>query len=218
MEQNRPSLLKPAIDPMLEMTDSDVFWHDHWRKFVWAIVAVVVLILATGAWMFRASHARSSAEALYSDASGPEGWDAVVARYPGSLSAGNARLRLASSLRSAGKFDEAAAVLEKLVIEQPDYPLAGAAWLTLGEIRQVQGKNESALDAYRTASAGRSGSYAAPLALLAEASLLMGDGKEGQAKAVLESIGTLYPETPAAMMASGELARMAGPTASPGGQ
>ncbi len=218
MEENRPSLLKPAIDPLLEMTDSDAFWHEHWRKFVWGLVVVVVLILATGAWMFRASHVRNSAEALYSDASGPDGWNAVVARYPGSLSAGNARLRIASSLRSAGKLDEAAAELEKLVAGQKDYPLAGAVWLTLGEIRQLQGKNESALDAYRTASSGRSGSYAAPLALLAEAGLLMGDGKDGQAKAVLESIGTLYPETPAAMMASGELARMAGPGASTGGQ
>ncbi len=211
MEENRPSLLKPAIDPLLEMTDSDAFWHENWKKFVWGLVVVVLLILATGAWMFRASHVRSSAEALYSDASGPEGWDAVVALYPGSLPAGNARLRLASSMRAAGKLDEAAAVLEKLVVEQPDYPLAGAAWLTLGGIRQVQGKNDSALEAYRTASSARPASYAAPLALLAEAGLLAADGKGGQAKAVLESIGTLYPDTPAAMMAGGELARMAAP-------
>lgn len=215
MEENRPSLLKPAIDPMLEMSDTDIFWQEHWKKFVWGLVAVVVLILVAGGWMFLSSHKRSAAEALYSESSGVEGWRNVIAQFPGSLPAANARLRIASSLRAEGKLDEAVAELEKLVAGQPDYPLAGAAWLTLGEVRQLQGKNESALDAYRSASADRNGSYAAPLALLAEAGLLMSEGKDGQAKAILESIGTLYPETPAAMVAAGELARLAGPAGRP---
>lgn len=215
MEENRPSLLKPAIDPLLEMSDTDAFWQEHWKKFVWGLVAVVLLILAAGAWMFRASHVRSAAEALYSEASGVQGWQNVIVQFPGSLPAANARLRIASSLRAEGKLDEAVAELEKLVADHPDYPLIGAAWLTLGEVRQSQGKNESALEAYRAASSGRAASYAAPLALLAEAGLLASEGKDGQAKAVLESIGTLYPDTPAAMVAAGELARFPGqPTAS----
>ncbi|MFM8460305.1 MAG: tetratricopeptide repeat protein, partial [Chthoniobacterales bacterium] len=89
---------------------------------------------------------------------------------------------------------------------QPDHPMAGAAWLALGEIRQSQGKKPDALEAYRVASGRYQSSYAAPLALLAEARLLASEGKGGESKAILESIGSSYPDGPAAMVAAAELA------------
>jgi TolA-binding protein len=77
----------------------------------------------------------------------------------------------------------------------------------LGELRQLQGEPEAALEAYRRASSGYRTSYAAPLALLAEAKLLESRGSAGEARAVLQSIGSLHPGTPAAMIAEAELAR-----------
>lgn len=211
MEDQRPSVLKPALDPALEMSDADMFWQDHWKKFVWGLVALVTLILAAGLWSFYRGHVRSSAEALYSEASSPEAWQSVIGKFPGSVSAGDARLRLAASLRAEGKLDEAAAELDAMVTAQPDHPLAGAAWYFLGEIRQFQGNIEAALEAYRESSSRYKDSYAAPLALLAEAKVLLSRGAQGEAKAILESIGVLYPETPAAMIASGEISRLAPP-------
>ena len=205
--EDRPSLLKPAIDPALEMSDSDLFWQAHWKKFVWALFGVVVLILAVGAWKLWAANTLSSAEALYSTATGPDAWREVVQKYPGSVPAGNAQVRLADSLRSAGDLPGAAAELESFLATQPEHPLAGAACLTLGELRQTQGNKDGALEAYRTASSRYQTSYAAPLALVAEANLLRAQGSLGEARAVLESIGSLYPETPAAMIAAGELVR-----------
>ncbi len=215
MQDRRPSLLKPAIDPALEMSDSDIFWQDNWRKFVWGLVLLVLAILLAGAWFWYAGHVRSSAEALYSEASGPDGWNAVIAQFPGSIPAGNARMRLASALRAEGNLGGAAAELDRFIAQQPDHPLIGAAWLTLAELRQIQGDTSGALEAYRTASAAQKDSFAAPMALLGEAKLLVGQGKEGEARAILESIGTLYPETPAAMVATAELSRLAKPEASP---
>lgn len=212
--EERPSVLKPTIDPSLVMSDSDLFWQEHWRKFVWGLAALVVLILMAGVWGLWSSHARRSAETLFSTAAGPAGWREVVEQYPGSVPAGNAQLLLADALRGEGNLEGAAAEIEAMVTSQPDHPLAGAAWLTLGEIRRVQGRKEAALEAFRTASSRHKESYAAPLALIAEANLLGAEGATGEARAVLQSVGSLHPGTPAAMVAGGELGRL-GATAEP---
>ena len=205
------SLLRPAIDPALEFSDSDLFWQAHWKKFVWGLIGVVALILAVGAWKLWTATTLSSAEALYSTATGADAWREVVQKYPGTVPAGNAQVRLAESLQSAGDLPGAATELETFLASQPEHPLAGAAWLTLGELRQTQGNNDGALEAYRTASSRYKTSYAAPLALVAEANLLKAQGSLGEARAVLESVGSLHPETPAAMVAAVELARLGPP-------
>lgn len=213
---DRHSVLRPAIDPALEMSDSDLFWQEHWKKFVWGLVGIVTLILAVGAWKLWTAATLSSAESLYGMASTPEAWREVVQKYPGTVPAGNAQVRLAESLRTGGDLPGAAAELENLLAAQPGHPLAAAVWLTLGELRQIQGNNDGALEAYRSAASGQKSSYAAPLALLAEAKLLAETDRAGEARAVLSSVGTLYPDTPAAFIASAELARLGqGTAASP---
>lgn len=215
MESPRPSVLLPAVDPALEMSGSDLFWQEHWKKFAGGLILVVLLILAAGAWSFWQSQHRSAAEALYSASAGPEGWREVLVKFPGTVAAGNAQLRLAEALRTEGKADEAASTLETFVAAQPEHPLAPVGWLSLGEIRQMQKNDAAALEAFRTASGKYASSYAAPMALLAEARLLIAGGSRGEAKAVLESIGTSYPQTPAAMIAAGELSMFEAPTGMP---
>lgn len=211
----RPSVLKPAIDPALDLSDNDLFWQAHWKKFVWGLVGVIALILAVGAWKFWSAATLGAAEALYSTATTAEAWREVVEQYPGTVPAGNAQVQLARSMQAADDLPGAAAELEKFLAAQPEHPLAGAAWLTLGELRQAQGQSDSALEAYRTASSRYKTSYTAPLALVAEANLLQSRGSTGEARAVLESVGSLHPGTPAAMVAAGELARLA-PAQAPG--
>lgn len=211
----RPSVLKPAIDPALDLSDSDLFWQAHWKKFVWGLAGVIALILAVGAWKFWSAATLGAAEALYSTATTAEAWREVVEQYPGTVPAGNAQVQLARSMQAADDLPGAAAELEKFLAAQPEHPLAGAAWLTLGELRQAQGQSDSALEAYRTASSRYKTTYTAPLALVAEANLLQSRGSTGEARAVLESVGSLHPGTPAAMVAAGELARLA-PAQAPG--
>jgi TolA-binding protein len=115
---------------------------------------------------------------------------------------------LAESFREAGDVASASGELENLLASQPEHPLASAAWLTLGELRQMQNNPDGALEAFRTASSRYKASYAAPLALLAEANLLKTRGSVGEARAVLQSVGSLHPGTPAAMVAEAELARL----------
>lgn len=209
MDKTRPgSILLPALSTDAEAVDNDFFWEAHWKKFVAALVAVVVGILAVGGWAYHRASVASSSAALYAAAATPDAWSNVASTYPGSVSAGNALVRLATALRGEGKLDEAAAEFEKFASSQPDHPLAGAAWLAIGEIRQMQKNTSRALDAYRTASGRYQSSYAAPLALLAEAGMLAAEGKAGESKAILESIGTSYPEGPAAMLAGAQLASL----------
>jgi tetratricopeptide (TPR) repeat protein len=215
---DRSSVLKPAIDDALVMSDSDLFWQEHWKKFVWGLAALVVAIIAVGVWKFWTAQTLSSAEALFSSASGADAWREVVQRYPGTVPAGNAQVRLADSLRAAGNAAGAVGELEALVESQPAHPLAGAAWLTLGELRQMRGNKDGALEAYRAASSRYGNSYAAPLALLAEARLLQQGGASGEARAILQSIGSQHPNTPAAMVAGAELARAGAPEGAPSGE
>ena len=207
MDKNRSqSILLPAVSTDPESFAGDFFWEAHWKKFVAALVVVVLGILAAGGWAYHRASQASASAALYASAVTPDQWREVASSYPGSLAAGNAQLRIASALRGEGKMDEAVVVLEQFTSAQPEHPMAGAAWLTLGEIRQMQKNSAAALEAYRVVSGRYQQSYAAPLALLAEARLLAGEGKAGESRAILESIGTSYPEGPAAMVSAAELA------------
>jgi len=208
VENNPPSVLRPAIEPALELSGSDLFWENHWKKFAWGLAGIVVLILAVGAWKFWSQQVRASAESLLSEASTPEEWQAVVERYPGTTAAGNARLLLAENLRQNGDLTGAVRELEAMIAAQPAHPLVGAAWLTLGGVRQLEGSGTEALEAYRTASSRFPESYTAPLALVAEGRLLVEQGSPGEARAVWQSVAALYPDTPSAMVAAGELARL----------
>jgi len=199
----------------MELSASDFFWQEHWKKFLGGLVAVVLAILAVGAWTFWQTQVRSASEALYSLSDDPKGWREVMEQFPGTVAAGNAQLRLAEARRLEGKPDEAALALEAFVAAQPEHPLASVGWLSLGEIRQMQKNDAAALDAYRTASGKYASSFAAPMALLAEARLLLAGGSRGEASAVLESIGTAYPQTPAAMIAAGELSMLGAPVGAP---
>ena len=218
MDKSRPpSILLPAVSTDPELLAGDFFWETHWKKIAAALLAVVLGILAVGAWAFYRNSQRSSAAELYAAANTPEAWRELVSRYPSSVPAGNAQLRIATALRSEGQLDEAVAELRHFTSSQPDHPLAGPAWLALGEIFQLQNNRDAALEAYRAVSSRYRESYAAPLALLAEARLLAAAGKPGESRAILESIGTSYPEGPAAMVAAAELAaQAAAPGAGPG--
>jgi len=217
MEKNRPqSILLPAVSTAPDSFDEDFFWEAHWKKLVAALAAVILAILGWGAWSLHSANVASKSAELYAQATDPQAWTRIADEFPGSVSAGNAQLRVASALRSEGKLEEALAELERFTSAQPDHPLAGTAWLAAGEIRQLQKNNSAALEAYRIASGRYQQSYAAPLALLAEARILASEGKSGESRAILESIGTSYPDGPAAMLAAAELAAVSpqpGPSA-----
>lgn len=194
------------------MSSSDMFWQEHWRKVVGAVVAVAVAILGVGAWSFYQAYVQSSAEALFSEAGDAEGWREVIARYPGSIPAGNAQLRLARDLRQQGDVPAAIGELEDFVRTQGHHPLAGAGWLTLGNLYRSQGREDEAMDAYRTSSTRFPGAYTAGLAMVAEGRLLAASGRRGEARAVFQSVAALHPDTPAAMVAMGEIASLEVPS------
>ena len=210
MNEREPSVLTPQVsDPIYTYSASDLFWEEHWKKFVWGLVAVVVLIIGAGIWSWRQASVRYSAESLYSTATTPEAWREVVAQYPGSVAAGNAQIQLAAALRQAGDLDGAVALLQEMTSSQPHHPLVGVAGLLLGEIRQLQGSNESALQTFRETAANRAAGFAGPLASLAEGRMLVAMDKPDDARAVFQSIAAMNPETPAAMVATGEAAALA---------
>jgi tetratricopeptide (TPR) repeat protein len=216
MDDKRPSVLTPALgDPALEISGSDLFWEQHWKKFAWGLAALAVLIVLAGVWSLRAASVRNAAETLYSTSGDAEGWREVIKLYPGSVPAGNAQIRLSQLLRTGGDLEGAATALENLLSAQPRHPLAGMAVFTLGEIRQLQGKEEVALEAYRAVAVRQADSFATPLAMLAEARLMVGRGQTGEARALLESIPLRYPDTPAAMLAMAEVAGLT-PVGAPG--
>lgn len=210
MSEREPSVLTPQVsDTIYTQSASDLFWEAHWKKFIWGLVAVVALIIATGLWSWRQTTVRHSAESLYSLATTPEALREVVAQYPGSIPAGNAQIQLAATLRQSGDLGGAVEQLQELLSLQPQHPLVGVAGLMLGEIRQLQGNNESALQTFRETAANRAAGFAGPLASLSEGRMLVAMDKPDDARAVFQSIAAMNPETPAAMVATGEAAALA---------
>lgn len=71
-----------------------------------------------------------------------EGWAALVERYPHD---GEARVALAEAYGEEGRFPEARAVLEELVVDEPDHP---RAWFLLGKFAILAGDSRRAADEY----------------------------------------------------------------------
>ena len=116
MENPKHSVLTPLITPALEMSDNELFWQANWKKFLAVLLVVVALIFLSGGWMWWTTSVRNAAESLYSQASTPEDWRGVVEKFPGSVPAGNAQLRLAAALRGEDNLDGAVECLASIKV------------------------------------------------------------------------------------------------------
>jgi predicted negative regulator of RcsB-dependent stress response len=191
--------------------DAILFW-DRYRNIVIVAITVVILGLAGfGIYHYNQTQTIAAAGAALAQASSEDDYRAVIAKYPGTVAAGDASLFLASKLRSDKKYDDAMQVLQTFMDKYPAHPLVSAGDLSIAETLEAQGKNDDALTKYQEVAAKYPDSYAAPVAVLNQANLLQYEGKIEEARRVYENFVAQFPDSIFAQQAMAEMRLMRTP-------
>jgi len=188
MPTNTEEAVPAGFDPI-------VFWMENKNKVITYAALLIVGLTAFAAYQISTQHTKAASEALYAQATNPDGYRQVITKFPRSLAAGNAQLMLAGALRSDKKYDEALQTLHEFVSQFPDHPLAAGGALGIATTLESQGKIDEAFDAYQQVSVKFPASYAAPVALMAQANILAGKGKTEEAKRAYENVVSQFPES-----------------------
>lgn len=205
--------MQPATEPVIE--ESPGFFEEYKSQILMGTAAVVLLLGGYAIWQITSMNAREAAINAYAEARTAKEFAAVAEDHRGQRVAANALIQLSALLREEGNISDSDAALQNVLDHYPDHPLVAGALLGLAANREAAGEPDAAIEIYRQIPAKYAGSYAAPLARLAEARLLARDGKVEEAAIVYEDVVTSYPNTPAAMIARSEIAQLEAQRTSP---
>ena len=195
----------PIDDPMLKW---ELFWEKNKSAILGGISLLLVGAIALGAWFIFSSLRTAAAQKLLADATGIEGYEAVVSQYPGSMPAADALLRLAAAQRDAGDIHKSTAAFQKFLETFPGHPLAGGALLGVGQNQDATGNSDAAVVTYQQVVTQYPKSYAAPFAAYSEGEILLRRYLRDEAVRSFNMVVTQFPQSPAARMASSQLGRL----------
>jgi tetratricopeptide (TPR) repeat protein len=179
------------------------FWLLH-KNVILLCAAGLAAILVVGGSAAAISHQReASAARMFAEAKGPSEMEGLLQKFPKSAAAANALLVIAADHRNNQRYDSSLQALDEFAKRFPEHPFAAGTLLSRGATLEAAGRKDEALAAYEDAAA-KAGSYAAPVARLARASLLQSMGKTQEARQACED---LVAQDPASAF-SGEAQRM----------
>lgn len=184
-----PTASALSRDPTLE---TQVFWIKHRREIVAAIAIALLAGIAFGGYRFYATQRASAAAAVLSAATGDPDYQTLIARYPGTPASASAYLLLAESQRNEKKFAEANVTLQAFIDNNADHELIPAAKVAMAGNFESMGKIDEALAQYQQVAANYPKSFAAPLALISEVSLLKTKNRIEEARQICERVMTDY--------------------------
>jgi len=197
-EENTEEALPPGFDPI-------AYWLENKTKIIAFAALLIVGLVAFGAYQITTQQTMTASQNMFAEASKPDDFRQVIAKFPHSIAAGNSELMLASKLRDEKKYDDAIAALHEFINQFPEHPLASTGAFSLAATLEDQGKADEALDAYQQVATKYPSSYAAPIALIAQANLLKSKGKTDEAKRILENVATQYENSYIAQQAQAGL-------------
>ncbi|MEI6493347.1 MAG: tetratricopeptide repeat protein, partial [Verrucomicrobiota bacterium] len=135
-------------------------------------------------------------------------FEAVVKNYGGTMPSADAVLLIAAANQKAGKLDESTAAFQNFLKSFPTHPLAGGALLGIGQNQDAAGNSKDAMATYQQVVEKYPKSYAAPFAGYAQAEILLRDFRNDEAKVVLDSLVSQFPDSTIARMAAAQLTRL----------
>ncbi len=181
--------------PLISPPPLVMLWGQHRQKVVTSLLLVMSLIFIIGVLFFWKQSERLSSERLLSAASGLEGWQKVIRRYPHSGAAANALLLLAGAQANDHNFEESNKTYIHFLKSFSHYPLAVSAYLGKAMNEDAMGHSDQAMRELQQAVAAYPKSYAAPEALLLEARIMARLGKKEEAKRLLQMIANQYSDS-----------------------
>ena len=203
---NDPILTDDSVVERDEI-DAALFWHTHKKNILLGALAVLAIGGGSLAWYVNATlTARGAIEAL-ADANDIPRLEAVIKNYGGTLPAADAMLLVAAENQKAGKYAESTTAFQNFLKSFPNHPLAGGALLGIGQNQDATGKPAEAMATYQQVVDKYPKSYAAPFAGYAQAEILLRDFRRDEAKVVLDSLVSQFPDSTVARLASAQLSR-----------
>ncbi len=202
----------PALDgPVMEHDELawELFWHKHKASIIGGAAAVVLALIAGISWTVANTQADLAAKKMLADATDASAWEAVIAKYPKSMSAADAYFQLAAAQRADGKIEDSTATFRKFLASFSEHPLAGGALFGVGQNLDSEGKSAEAVAIYQEVVAKYPQSYAAPFAAYSESEILLRDNKREEARAALELIVAQFPKSNVSRLAQSQLQRLA---------
>ena len=194
--------------------EAQVFWL-RYRKEIAALLAIALLAgISVAGWRFFQERREASSSAAFATAKTATEYKAVIDNYGDTAAAAAAYLLLADEERKSGKLADANATLQRFLDKFPRHELASTARMGMAANLDAMGKHDEAVAAYQQIATSHSGSFNAPLALLAQARILQASGRIDEARRICETVMMQYRLSYAAVEASQLLGTLK-PAASP---
>ncbi len=195
----------PTPDPLME---TQLFWARNKMPILIAIAAILIALVGYGAYQYRAARRAVAAAAALAQAKTSESYQKVISDYQSTPAAASAYLLLAAEQRMANQFADANLTLQKFLHVNPKHELVATAKMAIAANHESLGNTEEALDTYRRLAADHPKDFNAPLAMLAQVSILKRTGKIDEARKVCETILTQYRESFASAEATQQLRQL----------
>jgi TolA-binding protein len=196
----------PIDDPAID--DWELAWEKHKKTILAAVAAAAVAGIAVLGWWINSTMAAEAAQKLLAEATGIEGYRAVVEKYPRSMPAADALMLIAAAQREAGDLAASTAAFQEFLQKFPKHELAGGALLGVGQNQDASGDTKSAMATYQQVVTQYPDSYAAPFAAYSEAEILLRGFQRDEARRSFNMVASRYPQSTAARMASNQLSRL----------
>jgi TolA-binding protein len=175
--------------------DPVAFWLEHKSKVIIYGALLIIAALSFADYQISTQRGLADARQALAKADSADDYRQIVQKFPHSIAAGDASLLLAEKLRNDKKYDEAIAVLQAMIDNQPTHPLIDAAWLSLACTYNAEDKPDKALDTYQQTATKFADRFSAPQALLAVAEILKTEGKLEEAKIAYENVKSQFPDS-----------------------
>jgi len=200
----------PLDDDVIERDEIDAafFWHTHKKNILLGALAVLAIGGGSLFWYVNSTLTAKAAIAALADAKDIPQLEAVIKNYGRSIPAADAILLVAADSQKAGKFEESTAAFQNFLKSFPNHPLAGGALLGVGQNLDATGKPVEAMATYQQVVDKYPKSYAAPFAGYAQAEILLRDFRRDEAKVVLDSLVSQFPDSTIARLAAAQLSRI----------
>ena len=209
--------MEPAQPPVLQgpvLEDSSLEWDLFWERNKFLILGVIAAIIVGGiavaAWFAYSSTQNAAAQNLLANAKGIEDFRAVAEKFPRTMPAADALMRIAAAERDAGSMDKSTAAFREFLDRFPTHELAGGALLGIAQNQDAAGDTQSAMATCQQVVTQFPKSYAAPIAAYTEAEILLRGFQIEEARRGFNMVVTQFPTSPAARMSSGQLSRLGG--------
>ena len=200
----------PNDDAVIEHDgiDAALFWHTHKNNILLGILAVLAIGGGSLAWYVNSTMTAKNSVAALAVANDVPQFEAIIKNYGGTMPAADAILLVAAANQKAGKLDESTAAFQNFLKSFPTHPLAGGALLGIGQNQDAAGNSKDAVATYQQVVEKYPKSYAAPFAGYAQAEILLRDFRRDEAKVVLDSLVSQFPDSVIARMAAAQLTRL----------